>query len=241
MSTAVVDETSGRNSDSHGFKARKTFLNLTNVLRSEPTVLTPTLWVGTSLGSVLPILITPPDPDSRSSQPVVVSMVGMTIFRLKGSILTMSFLDCSGSLIPYSYEAWKDDNREKRERDRTPTRNQNRMSPTLGENFSRSDNYSDRQFVVIASEKQARVVALPSQSCAYRQQLADSDFVVKAEVISLKGKRGAPHVELFHHHLNSFADSVCLVTYVSNGHLMAYSLPSLRPLLDIDFLPLSEL
>lgn len=37
------------------------------------------------------------------------------------------------------------------------------------------------------------------------------------------------------------ADSVCLVCYVSNGHLVAYSLPSLRPLLDVDFLPLSEL
>ncbi|XP_066245385.1 syntaxin-binding protein 5 isoform X3 [Euwallacea similis] len=190
--------------------------------KSEPSVVTPTLWVGTSLGSVLPILISPPEPDSRSSQPVVVSMVGMTIFRLKGGILTLSFLDCSGALVPYTYESWKDDNREKRERDRTPTRNQNRMSPTLGESSTRSDNYSDRQFVVIASEKQARVLALPSQNCVYRQQLADSDFVVKAEVISFK-------------------DSVCLATYVSNGHLMAYSLPSLKPLLDIDFLPLSEL
>nr|XP_023016179.1 syntaxin-binding protein 5 isoform X4 [Leptinotarsa decemlineata] len=191
--------------------------------KSEPTVLTPTLWVGTSLGSVITILISPPDPDSRSSQPVVVSLVGATIFRLKGSILTMSFLDCNGSLIPYSFESWRDDHKEKR--DRTPTRNQNsRMSPTLsgGECISRSDNSSDRQFVVIASEKQARIVALPSQTCVYRQQLADSDFVVRAEVISLR-------------------DSVCLVTYVSNGHLMAYSLPSLRPLLDIDFLPLSEL
>ncbi|XP_030755594.1 syntaxin-binding protein 5 isoform X2 [Sitophilus oryzae] len=190
--------------------------------KSEPTVLTPTLWVGTSLGSVLTILVTPPDSDSRSSQPVVVSMVGMTIFRLKGSILTLSFLDCNGALIPYSYESWRDDNRDRKERDRTPTRNQNRMSPTMGENTTRSDNYNDRQFVVIASEKQARVVALPSQTCIYRQQLADSDFVVKAEVISFK-------------------DSVCLACYVSNGHLMAYSLPSLRQLLDIDFLPLSEL
>lgn len=71
----------------------------------------------------------------------------------------------------------------------TPTRNQNRMSPTLGEYSMKSDNCSDRQFIVIASEKQARVVALPSQTCIYRQQLADSDFVVKAEVISFKGKQ----------------------------------------------------
>lgn len=62
------------------------------------------------------------------------------------------------------------------------------MSPTLGEYSMKSDNCSDRQFIVIASEKQARVVALPSQTCIYRQQLADSDFVVKAEVISFKGK-----------------------------------------------------
>ncbi|KAF5302467.1 hypothetical protein FQR65_LT08557 [Abscondita terminalis] len=187
--------------------------------KSEPNVLTPTLWVGTSLGSVLTILITPPDPDSRSSQPVVVSLVGVTIFRLKGSILAMSFLDCNGTLIPYSFESWKDDNKEKR--DRTPTRTQNKMSPTLSENQNR-DSFGDRQFVVIASEKQARVVALPSQTCVFRQQIADTDFVVKAETISLK-------------------DSVCLVCYVSNGHLVAYTLPSLRPLIDIDFLPLSEL
>ncbi|KAK5649859.1 hypothetical protein RI129_000888 [Pyrocoelia pectoralis] len=187
--------------------------------KSEPATLAPTLWVGTSLGSVLTILITPPDPDSRSSQPVVVSLVGVTIFRLKGTILTMSFLDCNGALIPYSFESWKDDNKERR--DRTPTRCQNRISPTLSENQNR-DSFSDRQFVVIASEKQARVVALPSQTCVYRQQVADTDFVVKAETISIK-------------------DSVCLVCYISNGHLVAYTLPSLRPLIDIDFLPLSEL
>lgn len=38
-----------------------------------------------------------------------------------------------------------------------------------------------------------------------------------------------------------FLDSVCLVNYLSTGHLVAYSLPSLRPLVDVDFLPLSEL
>jgi syntaxin-binding protein 5 len=96
------------------------------------------------------------------------------------------------------------------------------MSPTLGDLQNRGDSFNDRQYVVIVSEKQARVVALPSQTCVYRQQLTDTDFVVKAEVISLR-------------------DSVCLLCYVSNGHLAAYSLPSLRPLIDIDFLPLSEL
>lgn len=72
----------------------------------------------------------------------------------------------------------------------TPTRNQNRMSPTLGasENPSRNDNCQDRQFVVIVSEKQARIVGLPSQTCIHRQQLADTEFVVKSEVIAVRGK-----------------------------------------------------
>ncbi|KAK9721997.1 LLGL2 [Popillia japonica] len=173
--------------------------------RSDPNSIMPTLWVGTSLGSVLTILITPPDPDSRSSQPVVVSLVGVTIFRLKGGILNMSFLDCNGALIPYSFESWRDENRDKKER--TPTKVQNRMSPTPNDNQNKVEPFGDRQYVL---------------TCLYRQQIADTDFVVKAEIVSLK-------------------DSVCLACYVSSGHLMAYTLPSLRPLIDIDFLPLSEL
>lgn len=50
-----------------------------------------------------------------------------------------------------------------------------------------ADSFEDRQFVVLASEKQARVVALPSQNCVYRQQLAETHIVIKAEVTSLKG------------------------------------------------------
>jgi hypothetical protein len=67
----------------------------------------------------------------------------------------------------------------------TPTKTTNRMSPTLG--GCSQDSFSDRQFIVICSEKQARVVALPSQNCVYRQQITESDFLVKAEVISMKG------------------------------------------------------
>jgi len=69
----------------------------------------------------------------------------------------------------------------------TPTKSasNNRMSPTL---TGQQDQFGDRQFVVLTSEKQARVVALPSHNCVYRQQLTDADFVIKAEIISLKGK-----------------------------------------------------
>nr|CAD7570355.1 unnamed protein product [Timema californicum] len=325
--------------------------------KSEPCMF-PTLWVGTSLGSVLTIMINlPPPGETRITQPVVVSpcgqycslspssrvnagwestelmtqtvevtptlrlleenppwlchtnparergssafdaihhsptivMVTGTIFRLKGSILTMSFLDCNGALIPYSFETWRDENKDREKikhksrhpdtlqgADRreethlvlngrlygdmslywaltpanlnvdglnlaqgaqaedlvyplfagcaeTPTKSSsnNRMSPTLSSGSGSQDQFGDRQFVVFTSEKQSRVVALPSHNCVYRQQLADVDFVVKAEIISLK-------------------DSVCLVCYSSNGHITAYSLPSLRPLIDYDFLPLTD-
>lgn len=52
---------------------------------------------------------------------------------------------------------------------------------------STTDGYEDRQFVVLTSEKQARVVALPSQNCVYKQQLGDINVVLKAEITSLKG------------------------------------------------------
>ncbi|CAD0201996.1 unnamed protein product [Chrysodeixis includens] len=191
--------------------------------KSDPTTLMPTLWIGTTLGSVLTMTISLPEAELRHTQPVVVSTSGGPLFRLKGSILTMSFLDCNGALIPYSYESWRDDSKDVRDRrERTPTKQSSsssgsRMSPTPA-----ADTAGDRQFVVVASEKQARVVALPSQNCVYRQQIVDTDFVVKAETVSLK-------------------DSVCLVNYLSTGHLVAYSLPSLRPLVDVDFLPLTEL
>lgn len=59
--------------------------------------------------------------------------------------------------------------------------------------------FSDRQFIVITSEKQARVVALPSQNCVYRQQIVDADFIVKAEIVSMKGLyRHSKSYELFY-------------------------------------------
>lgn len=167
------------------------------------------------------------------------------------------------------------------------------MSPTLGAGGSAgsSDSYSDRQFIAITSEKTARVIALPSQNCVYRQQIADTDYVVKAEIISFKGMTNdvcsffvvvavvfyCVCISLCWHLCNSrhiisirkwndmecivnslatlatisihnifciffcLTDSVCLICYISTGHLVAYSLPSLRQLIDVDFLPLADL
>ncbi|XP_042869439.1 syntaxin-binding protein 5-like isoform X1 [Penaeus japonicus] len=189
-------------------------------IRKNDTQMSPTLWVGTSLGSVIQVMLVIPPLEGRLSNPAQVTPSGMwTIFRLKGSVLAMSFLDCNGALIPYQFESWKDANKEKK-LERTPTKSlvDNRMSPTN----SGEQTWGDRQFVVIASEKVARVVALPSQNCVYKQIITEVSFVVKAEVIQIK-------------------DSVCLVCYVATGHISVFSLPSLRQLVYVDFLPLVDL
>lgn len=62
-----------------------------------------------------------------------------------------------------------------------------RTSPSMNTQISSGDGIEDRQYVVLASEKQARVVALPSQNCLYRQQLAETHIVIKAEITTLKG------------------------------------------------------
>lgn len=119
----------------------------------------------------------------------------------------------------------------------TPTKGlPNRMSPTLNQDSA----FGDRQFMVITSEKQCRVVALPSQNSVYRLQITETDFVVKAEIISLKGMKTKSLLNVLMI-IMYFIDSVCLLGYVSNGHLLAFSLPSLRILLDVDFLPLADL
>ncbi|XP_015185603.1 PREDICTED: syntaxin-binding protein 5 isoform X10 [Polistes dominula] len=190
--------------------------------KSDTTTL-PTLWVGTSLGSIQTIVFNAPAPGERNAYPVVVSTCNGSTFKLKGCILSMSFLDCNGALIPYSFESWKDENVEAgKERNKNQGKCNSRLSPSLNTQVTTGDGFEDRQFVVLASEKQARVVALPSQDCVYRQQLAETHIVIKAEVTTLK-------------------DNVCLVCYVSNGHVSTYSLPSLRPLIDVDFLPLTDL
>ena len=119
----------------------------------------------------------------------------------------MSFLDCNGALIPYSYEPWKDEGKRESKQAipanklkfepgltldspylpsiliETPTKGTSRMSPTLNQESS----FGDRQFMVITSEKQCRIVALPSQNCVYRLQITETDFVVRAEIVSMKG------------------------------------------------------
>lgn len=118
-----------------------------------------------------------------------------SIFRVKGSLLCLAFMEPSGSPIANPTEPWRDESKESKElRSRTPTRSS--ITPGVLPGSSGSvvvgnggDAPSDHQYAVMVSEKQARVVSLPSQTCLYRVNLApaESAFVVTANVVNLKG------------------------------------------------------
>ncbi|KAG8508903.1 Syntaxin-binding protein 5, partial [Galemys pyrenaicus] len=178
----------------------------------------PCLWVGTTLGTVLVIALNlPPGGEQRLLQPVIVSPSG-TILRLKGAILRMAFLDTTGCLVPPAYEPWREPNvpEEKDEKDKSKKRRPVSVSP------SSSQEMSENQYAVICSEKQAKVISLPTQNCAYKQNITETSFVLRGDIVAL-------------------SNSICLACFCANGHIMTFSLPSLRPLLDMYYLPLTNM
>ncbi|XP_008072209.1 syntaxin-binding protein 5 isoform X1 [Carlito syrichta] len=178
----------------------------------------PCLWVGTTLGTVLVIALNlPPGGEQRLLQPVIVSPSG-TILRLKGAILRMAFLDTTGCLMPPAYEPWREHNvpEEKDEKEKLKKRRPVSISP------SSSQEISENQYAVICSEKQAKVISLPTQNCAYKQNITETSFVLRGDIVAL-------------------SNSICLACFCANGHIMTFSLPSLRPLLDVYYLPLTNM
>ncbi|KAM4693433.1 syntaxin-binding protein 5 isoform 1-T1 [Discoglossus pictus] len=178
----------------------------------------PCLWVGTTLGTVLVIVLNlPPGGEQRILQPVIVSPSG-TIMRLKGAILRIAFLDTIGALIPSAYESWREPNvpEDKDDRERLKKRRPVSVSP------SSSQEISENQYAVICSEKQAKVISLPSQNCIHKHNITETSFVLRGDVVSL-------------------SNSTCLACFCANGHIMTFSLPSLRPLLDVNYLPLTNM
>uniref|UniRef100_A0A672QQE9 Syntaxin-binding protein 5-like n=1 Tax=Sinocyclocheilus grahami TaxID=75366 RepID=A0A672QQE9_SINGR len=180
--------------------------------------LTPSLWVGTSLGTVLAISLNmPPAGEQRLLQPVMVSPCG-TLVRLKGSILRMAFLDSTGSLLPSAFEPWYEPNAPANgeERDKARKRRPVSVSP------STSQELNENQYAVVCSEKQAKVISLPSQTCVFKHSITETSFVLRADVVQMN-------------------TGICVACFCANGHIMTLSLPGLRPLLDVNYLPLTDM
>ncbi|KAM6309788.1 syntaxin-binding protein 5-like isoform 2-T2 [Podargus strigoides] len=183
--------------------------------RKSDSAASPCLWVGTGLGMVLILSLNlPAGDDSRQSEPVLVSPSGK-VLTLKGAVLTLACLDCVGMLTHPPYEVWRDPHGAE-DGERTRKRKLVMHSP------SSSQDMGDHQFAVICSEKQAKVFSLPSQTCLYVHNITETSFLLRADVVAL-------------------CNSVCLACFCANGHIMTLSLPSLRPLLDVNYLPVTDM
>ncbi|KFQ29124.1 Syntaxin-binding protein 5-like, partial [Merops nubicus] len=183
--------------------------------RKNDSAVSPCLWVGTGLGMVLILSLNlPASDDLRQSEPVMVSPSG-TVLTLKGAVLTFACLDCMGTLTHPPYEVWRDPHSAD-DGEKTRKRKLVMHSP------SSSQDMGDHQFAVICSEKQAKVFSLPSQTCLYVHNITETSFLLRADVVTL-------------------CNSVCLACFCANGHIMTLSLPSLRPLLDLNYLPVTDM
>ncbi|XP_068577710.1 syntaxin-binding protein 5 isoform X3 [Cebidichthys violaceus] len=182
--------------------------------RKMDSVVGPCLLVGTTQGTVMMVALSlPPGGDQRLQQPVGIASCGSMV-ELKGGILTMALLDATGALLPPSYEPWYDPNASEEEKEKS--RRRRPASPPS------SQEGQDSQFAVLCSEKQAKVVAMPSQTRIYKHNITETSFVLRADVVQMAGAN-------------------CIACFCANGHIMTLSLPSLRPLLDVNYLPLTDM
>ncbi|XP_036450037.1 syntaxin-binding protein 5 isoform X5 [Colossoma macropomum] len=181
--------------------------------KSEATAVA-SLWLGTSMGTMLAIsLNVPSTPELRLQQTVGISFCG-SVVRLKGGILRMALMDSTGSLQPPAYECWYDPNAPEDEKERT-RRRRPASPPSTQEN-------QDSHYAVVCSDKQAKVVAMPSQNCVFEHNITENSFVLRADVVIMPA-------------------GICIACFCANGHIMTLSLPSLRPLLDVNYLPLTDM
>uniref|UniRef100_A0A3P9PRR3 Syntaxin-binding protein 5-like n=1 Tax=Poecilia reticulata TaxID=8081 RepID=A0A3P9PRR3_POERE len=177
--------------------------------RKSDSLASPCLLVGTTQGSVMMVALgLQPGGDQKLQQPL------STLVQLKGGILTMALLDAAGTLLPPSCEAWYDPNASDEEKEKV-----RRRRPATPPS---SQEGQDSQFAVLCSEKQAKVVAMPSQTSIYKHNITETSFVLRVDVVQMAG-------------------AYCIACFCANGHIMTLSLPSLRPLLDINYLPLTDM
>uniref|UniRef100_A0A3B4BER2 V-SNARE coiled-coil homology domain-containing protein n=1 Tax=Periophthalmus magnuspinnatus TaxID=409849 RepID=A0A3B4BER2_9GOBI len=158
------------------------------------------LLVGTTQGAVLMLALgLPHSPEQRHQQHLTIASC------VKNE---------DGTLLLPAYEPWSDPNASDEEKERIKKRRPPSPPGSL--------EGQDSQFLVLCSEKQAKVLALPSQTQLYKHSITEASFVLCADVVNMGGAN-------------------CLMCFCANGHIMALSLPSLRPLLDVNYLPLTDM
>ncbi|XP_055333757.1 syntaxin-binding protein 5-like [Paramacrobiotus metropolitanus] len=193
-------------------------------------IISPCLWIGTALGSVLVLTFQVPgcsssvDPSQpqqtqRLSQPVIGTPTG-TLFRYNnsGAVITIGFLDARGAILgdsnispPPSASSTKDDPKSSAR----PSDANAAAIPPLANLLADS-----RHILVICMERQIRTFILPHQGLYQKLKLTDqnsnnNNTFLKASVERIK-------------------DNACIFTYMSAGRIAVFSLPTLKPLLDVN-------
>jgi len=105
----------------------------------------------------------------------------------------MALLDATGALLHPAYEPWYDPNASDEEKEKS--RRRRPASPPS------SQDGPDPQFAVLCSEKQAKVVAMPSQTRIYKHNITETSFVLRADVVQMGG-------------------AYCIACFCANGHIM---------------------
>lgn len=134
----------------------------------------PSLWVGTSLGTVALIGLSIPPTEQRKNQPVLSNCTG-TVLNHQHCILNITLLDKSGNIIISPFNFWRDKDSPNPDAKRTNISNFN-----VGTNT--------RQHVCITTEKQIKVRVLPTFKSTYIVEPVSGDqFIVRAEALVVEG------------------------------------------------------
>jgi len=162
------------------------------------------LYIGTSLGSVLVIVIVVPEAETRESESVIVSPSG-SLLRLKSSILEFCLLDSSFALAE----------RPDLESVKATSRNvSGRVVGSQDGNEMAAAPQGDQLVLAIGTERGASVFALPSQRQIATHALPESSSVVVATAVDWGKDKSSP----------------LLLSFTSDGKVKALSLPTLRTL-----------
>ncbi|CUT99354.1 syntaxin binding protein 5 [Echinococcus multilocularis] len=109
---------------------------------------------------------------------------------------------------------------------------QEEVPSSSGSNQSSLDS-ADRYFMVVISEKHAQVIGFPSRNCYSRVKITETSAVIRAE---MSNQRMPFSTSISASQLSTATPTTVLFIscLLSNGHLIAFSLPSLRILSDVE-------
>jgi len=117
----------------------------------------------------------------------------------------MALLDSAGALLPPAYEQWYDPNASDEDKEKERSKRRRPTSPPAASSQEGGGGggggVAEGQYAVVCSEKQAKVMAMPSQAVVFKHNITESSFVLRADVVQM-------------------ANTYCIACFCANGHIM---------------------